>query len=74
MPNKTKRNGNKTNKLTHKNNQVRRYWSSLGHVSRNSYKYCQLYFVEMRMYLFLGQQHVLLGQYLNGNIINDMYC
>lgn len=26
------------------------------------------------MYLFLGQQHVLLGQYLNGNIINDMYC
>lgn len=67
MPNKTKRNGNKT----YKNNQVR---SSLGHVSRNSYKYRQLYFVEMRMYLFLGQQHVLLGQYLNGNIINDMYC
>lgn len=59
---------------TYRNNQVRRYWSSLGHVSRNSYKYRQLCFVEMRMYLFLGQQHVLLGQYLNGNIINDMYC
>lgn len=50
------------------------YEKKSGQVSRNSTKYRQLNFVEIRMYLFLSQEHMLLGQYLNGKIINYMYC